>query len=96
MTKVIYIGFDGLAYDQYSLERSFYLLTGKKAYNNEAEFIRFIDNCFGKSIKEYYPGTFDNFIKYGRKLDAISIYREKFNCGLAEAKEAVEKLMNNS
>jgi ribosomal protein L7/L12 len=31
-------------------------------------------------------------LQAGRKINAIKIYRENFDCGLAEAKEAVEKL----
>ena len=31
-------------------------------------------------------------LRSGKKIEAIKMYREKYNCGLKEAKEAVEKL----
>ena len=31
-----------------------------------------------------------DMMAYGDKLDAIRLFRDKYNCGLAEAKEAIE------
>jgi ribosomal protein L7/L12 len=33
-----------------------------------------------------------SLLRAGRKIDAIKVYREHTNCGLAEAKQAVEAL----
>ena len=33
-----------------------------------------------------------DMLKKGNKIEAIKIYREIYNCGLAEAKQAVENL----
>jgi len=45
------------------------------------------------------PGTADSriiaLIKQGNKIEAIKMYRELTNLGLAEAKAAVEKLESN-
>lgn len=36
--------------------------------------------------------TQDEIIQYGRKFDAIWAYRKKHNCGIAEAKKAIEAM----
>ncbi|HLO15601.1 MAG TPA: ribosomal protein L7/L12 [Anaerolineales bacterium] len=33
-----------------------------------------------------------DMLRKGNKIEAIKIYREIYNCGLAEAKQAVEKM----
>jgi len=33
-----------------------------------------------------------DMLKKGNKIEAIKIYREIYNCGLAEAKQAVDNL----
>lgn len=33
-----------------------------------------------------------DMLKRGNKIEAIKVYREIYNCGLAEAKQAVEKI----
>ena len=48
--------------------------------------IEFVDNPDAKNAKVI------DLIKSGNKIEAIKVYREIYNVGLAEAKDAVEKM----
>ena len=76
MDSVIYIGYDGHAYSQLDMMRSFYLYTGKKPDDFWGEYVRFLNGRFGKSIEKYLPCTIENLIAYDRKVRAIFLYHK--------------------
>ncbi len=81
------------------LEKAFFIVTG--TYRNESkktekEFWKFREKCFGKSIKQTINPSVDFFLRSGRKLMAIKFYRNLYNCGLREAKESIESMIENN
>lgn len=81
------------------LEKAFFIVTG--TYRNESkktkkEFWKFREKCFGKSIKQTIKPSVDFFLKSGRKLMAIKFYRNLYSCGLREAKDAIDNMIENS
>jgi len=88
--RVYYLCKTGELYDRFQVQKAFELTTGMAA-DNESAFLKWLWNLFGKSIvRVIVDPTEEDFINYGRRLWAIRAYRAKHNCGLAEAKEAVD------
>lgn len=92
MGKVWYLCKDGSFTNSDKLENAFFLWTGKRASENDKEFWMFREHCFGRSIEKTITPTVEMFLKSGRTLDAIVLYRSIHNCDLKEAKDAVEQM----
>lgn len=81
------------------LEKAFFIATGtycNESKKTEKEFWKFREKCFGKSIKQTIKPSVDFFLRSGRKLMAIKFYRNLYNCGLREAKDAIDSWIENN
>jgi ribosomal protein L7/L12 len=81
------------------LEKAFFIVTGaypNESKNTEKEFWNFREKCFGKSIKQVVIPSVDLFLRSGKKLMAIKFYKDWYNCGLREAKESIERMIENN
>jgi hypothetical protein len=81
------------------LERAFFIVTGtycNESKKTEKEFWKFREKCFGKSIKQTIKPSVDFFLRSGNKLMAIKFYRNLYNCGLREAKDAIDNMIENN
>jgi hypothetical protein len=81
------------------LEKAFYIVTGTykdESKETEKKFWKFREKCFGKSIKQTIVPSVDFFLRSGRKIMAIRFYRDVHSCGVADAKEAVENMIENN
>ena len=87
---VYYLCITGDLYSRDQMQSAFEIATGKAA-DNESAFLKWLWNLFGKSIvKVIVNPTEEDFINHGRRVWAIKSYRDKHNCGLAEAKAAID------
>ena len=93
---VFYVGYNKKVYSTRDMENAFYITTGLERMENEPMYLKFLYFSFGDSIKSYFPGTLENFLKYDCKLRAIIAYREKYQCSLVEARDTVNWLLANS
>ena len=93
---IYYIGFNDRVYSQENIEDAFYLATGKTADSHRSEFIKYLNDCFGKSISGYFPATVENLLAHGCKVRAIALYRKEHACSILEAREAIEKLITQN
>lgn len=90
---VYYNSYDRRVFSQEDIERAFYITTGKYADMHRGEYLRYLNDCFGKSISGYFPGTVEYLIDHDCKIKAIIQYRREHACSVSEAKDAVEKLI---
>lgn len=88
--KIYYRSFNGDVWDIYDIEKAFYISTGKRAFLCESEFLRFLSDCFGRSIESYFSPSVLGLVKTGEKVKAILLYRDENGCSISEAKKAVE------
>ena len=88
--KIYYRSFNGDMLDIYDIEKAFYISTGKRAFLFESEFLRFLSDCFGRSIKSYCSPSVRELVEMGEKVKAISLYRDENECSLLDAKKAVD------
>ncbi len=92
---IFYQTYDGKIIEREDIEDAFYIATGKHAETHEGEFIRFLNDCFGKSVESYAHYTPDDLIKKGYNVMAMRLYREENKCTLKEAVEEVRKHSEN-
>ncbi len=78
------------------MERAFYISTGYDPYNHEGKFLKFLFDCFGKSIQYYCTPSVQDLVNMGEKVKAIKMYREENNCTLVEAKNAVDNMCSDA
>lgn len=74
------------------VERAFRIVTGKMKYNNEREYISFLNSIWGKYIISVAENvTVKKLLDLDMKIQAIKQYRDENKCTLVEAKEYIDK-----
>ena len=89
MKNVFYEGYNGFVYERDELAKAFYLATGISE-NNEAEFMKWLNGVFGKSIKRSFRGTPRELFNMGYKVKAVKLYRDENECSLTDAKKIID------
>ena len=83
--------------DRYDIETAFYISTGAKYTTDSKEFVRWLFSLLSESIlavkKGDDPELIAELLKSGQKVRAIKVYKDLHDCTLAEAKEAIERMM---
>ena len=83
--------------DRYDIETAFYISTGAKYTTDSKEFASWLFPLLGESIlavkKVDDPELIEELLKSRQKIRAIKVYKDIHNCTLAEAKEAIERMM---
>lgn len=62
-------------------------------YRNEGQIREFACKCKGVGEEIKRPSV-RYLVNKGNKIDAIRLYKDIHNCGIVEAKEAVDKMIN--
>jgi hypothetical protein len=80
---------------------AFFLATGREVYDESKPgdgtmmFDMWVRNLMGLSIKSVVNKndvSYEDCLKSNQKILAVQIYRERNNCTLREAKDAIDKL----
>lgn len=97
----LYLGVDGKYYQRSELETAYFLVTGRNIYGEDkpGDGIKMFD-CWVydlmsvsiKSVVNMNDVPYENFLAANQKLLAVKAFRERNNCTLAEAKEAIDKI----
>lgn len=85
---------DGRYVNKADVEMAFYVTHGYQRYKHEAEFLKWLYSLLGKSIVSVvheYDMQVEELAK-SRPVLAIKLYRDRYGCGLKEAREYVEQL----
>ena len=97
MEQLYYKMTNGNWISRYDVEMAFYISSGAKYTVNGEEFIRWLFPLLGESIlavkKADDPELITELLKSGQKVRAIKVYKDLHDCTLAEAKEAIERMM---
>jgi hypothetical protein len=97
----LYLGIDGKYYQRHELENAYFLVTGRKIWSedkpmdNVKMFDVWVYDLMGISIKAIVnmnDVTYEEFLRANQKILAVRVYRDRNNCTLREAKEAIDKI----
>lgn len=81
-----------------AIHEAFEIETGKTYYSDEKSFLCWLYPKLGKTIiavkRSNDPTLIKELLSNGQKLSAIIVYKANHNCGLAEAKAAIDKMIN--
>ena len=94
--NILYKAKNGRLYKRYQLEEAFLITTGQLASENEREFMLWLNSIWGKWIVEAIRPeslSVEKLLCTGNKILAITVYKEKNNCTLMEAKLAIDKMV---
>ena len=98
--KKLYLGVNGIYYDEYEIARAYFLVTGDNVWIDEfgtttKKFDIWVHDLIGLSIKKivnFEDVPYEDFMNAGQKIMAVKAYRERNNCSLREAKDAIDKI----
>ena len=83
--------------DRYEIEMAFYISTGAKYTTDSKEFVRWLFSLLGESVlavkKADDPKLIEELLKSRQKIRAMKVYKDIHNCTLAEARDAIERMM---
>jgi hypothetical protein len=97
----LYLGTNGHYYKEHELAMAFFLATGREVYDEDkpGDSIKMFDawvyDLMGLSIKNVVNKndvSYEDCLKANQKILAIQLYRERNNCTLREAKDAIDEL----
>lgn len=74
------------------VERAFLVTTGSFASYDTIEFMRYLNNIWGKYIVEACNPTVEELVSHDQKILAIKKYKEDNNCSLVDARNFVDNL----
>lgn len=84
---------------RYDIEMAFYISTGAKYTTGGKEFIRWLFPLLGESILAVKKADDSEFIaellKSRQKIMAMKVYKDLHDCTLKEAREAIERMIEN-
>ncbi|MBQ4187432.1 MAG: hypothetical protein II642_06080 [Firmicutes bacterium] len=92
MNNIFYFGKNGCVYDEFDIDRAFYISTGMRKNEHKLEYYEFIHSIVGVSIDAVKSASVEELVERGYTVKAVKLYREKNCCSLAEAKSAVDKI----
>lgn len=82
---------DGGYYTNDQIETAYYISTGKHRYENEKEYMLFLNKIFGKSItKAVIPDPIE-FLEKGWRLFACRQYANMNGCSICEARNILKE-----
>ena len=98
--KKLYLGVDGKYYKEHELATAYFLATGDDVWVNEMgdatkKFDIWVHDLIGLSLKRIVNASevsYEDFLRANQKILAVQVYRERNNCTLREAKEAIDKM----
>ena len=86
--------------DRYDIERAFYISTGAKYTTGSKEFVRWLFSLLGESVlavkRADDPKLFAELLKSGQKVMAMKVYKDIHNCTLKEARDTIERMIENA
>ena len=97
----LYLGTNGRYYKEHELATAFFLATGREIYDEDKPgvgikmFDIWVYDLMGLSIKKIVDMnyvSYEELLAANQKILAVQIYRERNNCTLREAKEAIDKI----
>ena len=97
----MYLGVDGKYYQEHELATAYFLATGCSVYDETRPgdgakiFNTWVYDLVGLSIKKIVDAnnvSYEDFLNANQKILAVRLYRERNNCTLREAKEAIDKV----
>jgi hypothetical protein len=97
----LYLGTNGHYYKEHELAMAFFLATGREVYDEDkpGDSIKMFDawvyDLMGLSIKNVVNKndvSYEDCLKANQKILAVQLYRERNNCTLREAKDAIDEL----
>jgi hypothetical protein len=96
----LYLGINGKYYQRYELENAYFLVTGRSLYDGDqpGDFRMFdiwVHDLKGISLKAIVnvnDVSYEDFLRANQKILAVRIYRDRNNCTLREAKDAIDKM----
>ena len=94
----LYLGTNGKYYQRYELANAFFFVTGRTLYDDPGHdklLDLWIHELIGVSIEKIVNAddvSYEAFLEANQKILAVRIYRERNNCTLREAKEAIDKI----
>ena len=97
----LYLGVNDHYYQDYELANAYFLATGNDFYSDEnasKKFDIWVHDLIGLSIKKIVnmdDVSYEDFLRANNKLLAVRAYRERNNCTLREAKEAIDDIQKN-
>ncbi|MCM1215383.1 MAG: hypothetical protein NC548_12795 [Lachnospiraceae bacterium] len=83
---------DGKYVDEYDVASAFNIVHGKSKIGNESEYLKFLWELLHSTLTFEPEPTIEKFIKAGRKIYAVKLYRDEHNCTVKEAKEIIDKM----
>ena len=96
--KKLYLGVDGKYYQRHELATAFFFVTGRNLYDDPGHdklLDLWIHELIGASIEKIVNEdevSYEDFLRANQKIMAVRVYRERNNCTLREAKEAIDKM----
>lgn len=82
---------DGGYFSNEQIETAYYITTGKHRYENEKEYMLFLNRIFGKSItKAVIPEPIE-LLKKGWRILACRQYSKMNGCYISEARDILKK-----
>lgn len=99
----LYLGTNGKYYQAHELYTAYFLATGDDIWEDESgnhtkRFEIWVHDLIGLSIKKIVnmnDVSYEDLLRADQKLLAVRLYRERNNCLLREAKEAIDKIQTS-
>lgn len=96
----LYLGTNGKYYQEYELATAYFLATGDDVWCDEdgyttKKFDIWVHELLGLSIKKVMnmnDVSYEDFLRANQKIMAVRLYRERNNCTLRDAKDAIDKI----
>lgn len=97
--EIFYILTDDHIVTRQEVEMAFYVTHGyHNTHKHEQEFLKWLHSLLGKTIRQAIPEQdmqVEKLAEY-RPILAIKLYRERYGCTLAAARDYVENLKNRA
>lgn len=97
----LYLGVNGRYYKEHELATAYFLTTGDCVWTSEIDdyhtkkFDIWVHDLIGLSIKKIVnmnDVSYEELLRGGQKILAVQVYRDRWNCTLREAKEAIDEI----
>jgi hypothetical protein len=97
-SEKLYLGVNGKYYQRHELANAFFFVTGRTLYDDPGHdklLDLWINELISVSIEKIVNADdvpYEAFLEANQKILAVRVYRERNNCTLKEAKDAIDKM----
>ena len=90
-----YVCRNGKIVDEYDIHKAFEICTGEEYHYDSVTYSKWLHSLLGKSITKVMRETevdIELFVRGNNTIAAVRLYRNTHNCGLREAKDAIDAI----